>query len=275
MALIRVLPEPSIAQASERSADIQIPKHLPIKVRIKKLKEDSFRNLGNDKWLSEFELEVENTGAKPIYFLQLMVIFPDSLNSLGSIPKFPVFYGDPRLGRIENLAEETDVPIKPGEVQTFTIHPSQVRAWESAVRDEGQKQPSRVEIIFQILNFGNQTGFVGQDGQAVPRSAEALGRCQPPLEPSATKDSWQSLSGGLDKPASMVPVNFLSGGEAKAIPEVVSDCCQSVPDCDYMLVEFANWCVNCPPQNRIYNVSCSYPFATCAQISTKNEDQWH
>lgn len=59
------------AASQERIFENQIPAHIPIKIKIKKEKEASFKDLKNEKWLSEFELEVTNTGDKPIYFLYI------------------------------------------------------------------------------------------------------------------------------------------------------------------------------------------------------------
>jgi biopolymer transport protein ExbD len=56
----------SIAQSTEeRELENTLPKHLPIKVKIKKEKEKAFKDLKNDKWLHELEIEVTNIGDKP------------------------------------------------------------------------------------------------------------------------------------------------------------------------------------------------------------------
>jgi hypothetical protein len=63
---------PSRAQnADERELEDKIPKHVPIKVKIKSEKETSFRDLANPKWIRDFELDITNTSDKPIYFLEL------------------------------------------------------------------------------------------------------------------------------------------------------------------------------------------------------------
>jgi len=59
----------SSAAVQERVFENKIPAHIPIKIKIKKEKEESFKDLKNEKWLREFELEVTNTGDKPIYFI--------------------------------------------------------------------------------------------------------------------------------------------------------------------------------------------------------------
>jgi hypothetical protein len=63
----------SSAAVQERVFENKIPAHIPIKIKIKKEKEESFKDLKNEKWLREFELEVTNTGDKPIYFLYIML----------------------------------------------------------------------------------------------------------------------------------------------------------------------------------------------------------
>src|SRR5689334_18813693 len=57
----------SLPQENERQLEDQIPKHIPIKIKIKKEKEAGFKDLNNERWAREFELEVTNTGTKPIY----------------------------------------------------------------------------------------------------------------------------------------------------------------------------------------------------------------
>src|SRR5688572_7360432 len=56
------------AALQERIFENKIPAHIPLKIKIKKEKEESFKDLKNEKWLREFELELTNTGDKPIYF---------------------------------------------------------------------------------------------------------------------------------------------------------------------------------------------------------------
>jgi uncharacterized ubiquitin-like protein YukD len=53
------------ALAQEREIDNQIPKHLPIKVTIKNL--EKVKKLDNEEWMRDLEIEIKNTGEKPIY----------------------------------------------------------------------------------------------------------------------------------------------------------------------------------------------------------------
>jgi hypothetical protein len=58
-----------ITLATRRVFDNRVPQHLPIKVSIKRDKDRLFRDLNNDNWARDFQIEVKNTGDKPIYFL--------------------------------------------------------------------------------------------------------------------------------------------------------------------------------------------------------------
>lgn len=67
-------PAQSSAAVQERILESLVKQDVPIKVKIKKEKEQSFKDLNNRKWAREFELEVTNTGDKPIYFLYINLI---------------------------------------------------------------------------------------------------------------------------------------------------------------------------------------------------------
>jgi hypothetical protein len=87
----------SIARGQgERVFENTIPKDVPIKIKIKKEKEESFKDLKNEKWLSEFELELTNTGDKPIYFLYLTLVTDVRVGAARLV--FPQVYGRAELG---------------------------------------------------------------------------------------------------------------------------------------------------------------------------------
>jgi hypothetical protein len=50
----------------ERQLESVMPKHIPLLVNIRKEKEKQFKDLENERWTHDFELEVTNTGDKPI-----------------------------------------------------------------------------------------------------------------------------------------------------------------------------------------------------------------
>ena len=112
----------------ERVFENEIPENAPIKIKIKKEKEKSFKDLKDETWVREFELELTNTGDKPIYFLFLDLITDVTVG--GDPLVFSLVYGRAELGDIISKARPDDVPIKPGETHIFKIHPGQVPAWE-------------------------------------------------------------------------------------------------------------------------------------------------
>jgi hypothetical protein len=181
-------PAPSLAQsAEEREMEITIPKHLSIKVRMKEEKEKAFKDLKNEKWMRDFQLEITNTGDKPIYFLSLMVTLPEitppyqigpNENEMG----FSIHYGRSQLGDIETKAGPDDIPIKPGETYVYSISDISAESWEKFRQRENKPDAKKLILYFQILSFGDGTGFWGNDGMAVPHGPDAKssqGRCKP------------------------------------------------------------------------------------------------
>ena len=124
----------SSAALQERIFENKIPAHIPIKIKIKKEKEKSFKDLKNEKWLTEFELELTNTGGKPIYFLYITMGTDVKFDRVGPEIVFPLTYGRAELGDIVTKATSNDVAIKPGE--TIILTAGDARAWEKGVREE-------------------------------------------------------------------------------------------------------------------------------------------
>ena len=153
-------------QDNERQLEDTIPKHVPLKIKIKKEKEAGFRDLNNERWAREFELEVTNTGTKPIYSLYLYVV-TDVKAAAGFRIVFPLYYGRDELGSLKPRPEPTDIPIKPGESVSLKIHPGQLDAWDYARHKENRPFPRHLRVDFQFLNFGDGSGYWGTDGQAL------------------------------------------------------------------------------------------------------------
>ena len=164
----------TLPQENERQLVDLIPKHVPIKIKIKKEKEAGFKDLNNEKWGWEFELEVTNTGTKPIYALDFHV-WTEVKTASGSRVMFPLYYGRNELGDIRTKAEPTDVPIKSGESVSLTIHPGILNAWDYRRKHENRPLPKRLEVKFQFLSFGDGTGYVGSGATALPRAISEEG----------------------------------------------------------------------------------------------------
>lgn len=87
----------------ERIFENLIPKHVPLKIKIKKEKEPGFKDLKNENWDREFELEVTNTGDKPIYEFYLLMI-TDVKAAAGYRIVAPLTYGRPELADLKSQA---------------------------------------------------------------------------------------------------------------------------------------------------------------------------
>ncbi len=161
-----------IAQSEEREIEDKIPKHLPIKVKIRKETEQAFKDLGNDKWIGDVEFEVTNTSDKPIYYLTFDVVLLDVTAPNGTNIAFPFHYGRTELGSIQSKAGPDDVPIKPGQTIILKAHKGNVRGWDAFRRDYGWSQPKRISFRFVVLTFGDGTGFEGPDGESLPEPSK-------------------------------------------------------------------------------------------------------
>ncbi|HJY27208.1 MAG TPA: hypothetical protein VJ306_04175, partial [Pyrinomonadaceae bacterium] len=226
----------TLPQENERQLVDLIPKHVPIKIKIKKEKEAGFKDLNNEKWGWEFELEVTNTGTKPIYALDLFVM-TDVKTADGSPVIFPMYYGRNELGDIRTKAEPTDVPIKPGESVSLDINPGIVNAWDYFRKKENRPLPKRLEVKIESLNFGDGTGYVGNDATPLPRVIPEEGGsavCRPSFETDMF--GWTETPPGsplskilaINLPAQSWPVNFLRGttfDSSKSNGFLLDTCC--------------------------------------------------
>jgi hypothetical protein len=178
--IAKSLQDNTAAPASEERELIdEIPKHLPIKVKIKKEKEKAFKNVKNEKWMRDFQLEITNTGTKPIYFFSLTLTFPEVIGPGGLQMGFPIRYGRSELISIETKAGPDDIPIKPGETYVYSFSESRVLNWEQLRKEENRPDAMKLILNLNVLSFGDRTGFVG--GLPIPNPPEGksgISRCE-------------------------------------------------------------------------------------------------
>jgi len=153
----------------EREVEDKIPKHVPIKVKIRSEKEKAFKDLNNEKWLRDFELEITNTSDKPIYLLELWVIVPEVISENGTRVGFPLRYGRADFIQFETVATPDDIPIKPGEKYVYRIAENYLQGWEAHKGREYRQQPRKIQIQLVQLSFGDGTGFQRRDGKPSSR----------------------------------------------------------------------------------------------------------
>ena len=221
--LLRASKSPTSAGTQERVFENTIPKDAPSKIKIKKEKERSFKDLKNEKWVREFELEVVNTSDKPILFLYLHLITDVDVG--GDPLMFSLVYGRPELGDIVTKAGPDDIPINPGETYVFKIHSGQVPAWEMSLREKSHNDAARIKARLEVLSFGDGTGYFLNKIYSRPDSRQSiLDRHKlRPSNKSGPKGQWPTIaerakqiqtSSNIQLPVAFVPANFLPPGSA-------------------------------------------------------------
>jgi hypothetical protein len=124
------------------------------------------RNLQSEHWLRDLEIEVRNNSNKPIYFLEVILYFPD-------IPKITdaegiergfatsLIYGRRELAKLKQQTNLEDVPIQPGGKCILRIPEPKWKGIEShlAKNNISQSTIKRIRLRVYTLNFGDGTGF--------------------------------------------------------------------------------------------------------------------
>ncbi len=252
----------SSAAMQERVLENKTRKEVPIRLKIKKEKENSFKDVKNEKWVREFGLELTNTGEKPIYYVFLDLITDVKMG--GKPLGFSLRYGRAALGDLVSKALPDDVPIKPNETYSFKIHPGQIPAWEQSVAEGRHAQATKLLVAVQGISFGDGTGFFGNTPYPSQSKAQLeyglqqqpwdktkshlfVGSISPPCVP------LQSLF-TFGKPVKSLPVNFFSAesrSESIAIsPSVMPQGSCPVSECVKILPVTPEYgCYNCPDIN--------------------------
>jgi hypothetical protein len=203
------------AAMQERVFEDKIPSHIPFKIKLKKEREESFKDLKNEKWLRDFEIELTNTGNKPIYFLS--IVMGTDVKVDGQEIVFPLWYGRPELGDIVTKAGPDDIPINPGETHVFRL--GEMPAWERGVRENRWPQATKFKAELQSLSFGDGTGYFGTSlypPAEKPRAAlndkgpqSQKGRARP--HERVRKRALQAkASWTVDRPTNFLSAKFLS-----------------------------------------------------------------
>ena len=147
----------------------KVPKHLPIKVEI---------IYGEDKTtLAGTKFKFTNTSDKPIYYLYFALNAPDDFPRIqNSKLGFPttLYCGIGRLGDLANVAQPGDVGIGNDESCDFQISKDEVKRFIRFLNENSITDDIRLELIFQVLSFGDKTGFVGTTGKSVPSSSPSI-----------------------------------------------------------------------------------------------------
>jgi hypothetical protein len=153
-------------EKKEREVVDKIPKHLPIKVKVKK--PEKLKDAKNEDWLDDMEVEITNTGTKPIYYLHMRLDMPDVLGPNGIMYGFTYRFGRNDLVAWEEPVRPDDVPLRPGETITLNPPANHIEGWKGARKEGRVKNPKKIEFVFGEINFGDGTGFAGRNGTPMP-----------------------------------------------------------------------------------------------------------
>lgn len=142
----------SAASAQIPEMENKVPENIPLKIETK--------NSDSPKWVYDMEIEVTNTGKKPIYFLFLSLTF-DLKDERGVVFGFPLIFGNNELYSTEGLSSIGDAAIQPGEKYTFKIKKSSADAWMKRKLRTNSAEPQKAFLKLGWLSFGDGTGFKG------------------------------------------------------------------------------------------------------------------
>jgi hypothetical protein len=267
----------------ERKFENTIPEHVPIKVKLKN--EQSFKNVKNRNWARELEIEVRNTGSKPIYFMYLLIVMPDV--TIGGFPyAIQLDYGRKELVRLSTPIRPDDTPILPGESITLKISENQVKSYEGWRDEEKRDDTKKLNFDLQLINFGDGTGLRGIRGVPTPDPAKRQSLNRPSMkEESAARPLNCPMSGAPDAPdifrntfyslipASFSRVNFSPPDEvttSHSKSALLDLCgCQNTFNCFRGTLDFATCPCDDPEQFFAFvPTSCSNPFSSCSLTQT-------
>jgi len=265
----------------ERKFENTIPAHVPLKVKLRN--EQSFKNHKNKKWLRELEVEVKNTGSKPIYYLAVIVTLPDVIVQ-GHQYGMQVVYGRRELLKVNNPIRSDDVPILPGESVVLKVSEKLVRGYEISRDEENRDDAKKVQFNLILINFGDGTGLETYQGVPTldPARRQSLNEVRPQGQPDhsppapdqrATDSPFKLLKSSFSfMPASLLRAKF---SPAKDCP--VSSSASSIPcNCENsngcMWGEIGDAVCPCDDPKEFTGIlpagGCSNPFATCFRVKT-------
>lgn len=131
----------------------KLPKSVPLKVE--------FKNYNKVDWWHDLELQVTNTGNKPIYYVWL-ILWLDVKNKDGKQHAISFKFGDNGKfypANTDDLATSDDAAILPGKSYTFKVDASSVKFWDLLKSEESFVRPSEAVLDHGFTSFGDGSGL--------------------------------------------------------------------------------------------------------------------
>jgi hypothetical protein len=153
-------------QGHVRPVVCTIPARLPFKAVV--VNQERVADPKNEHWLRDLEVELTNTGTKPIYFVSLRLSLVGA-KLAGLNPAFRLTFGSSHLESLTAVPRPEDVALAPGASTVIRMPESDALLWESW-KEQGiaTDEPKRLVINLHQLSFGDGTGLVGREGKPIP-----------------------------------------------------------------------------------------------------------
>lgn len=255
------------SQREQKVLEDKIPAHVPVKVKVK--------NLDHEHWARDLEVEVRNTGSKPIYSLSFFIVMPEVLGPDGNPLGFGFDYGRAALGDISERPTAEDIPLKPGETHTFRIEERFVKGWEKH-QANSVTEPTKFQLKLSGITFGDGTGFLGTHGAPLPSRSAGNAPCEPKRPvgasgPHASNSPRSYFKDGADYlPVSFLPASFFLPAKAEGgnlNPAAPQSCCADYT-CDYLKRVRDGYNCQCGPADWVVSVSCRETGGSCGKVGS-------
>jgi ABC-type multidrug transport system fused ATPase/permease subunit len=143
--------------AQERVFQVREFKDMPVIVR-------EARNYKSETWHKDLEIEVKNVSTKPIYYMLVHLMFPDDSARSGVKVGIRLVFGKEENSDFDRDPGPDDPHLSPGEVFIFTI-PSDESKWLEARQRKYPEVHNHIVFRFDVISFGDGTGFIGESGR--------------------------------------------------------------------------------------------------------------
>ncbi len=160
LAVMIFLLVPAIPGQNEETIINKVPNSLPIKVVVLYGKEA--------RLLENAKIKVTNTGHRPIYYLDF-ILSTEEYSGLDK--KYGVTwltFGRTELRTFGSLSNKEDPSLQPGESLILGLNRSWVERFKLGIQANQQVIPDKYELVFQLLSFGDGTGFWTVEGVPFP-----------------------------------------------------------------------------------------------------------
>lgn len=118
---------------------------------------------GSQEFPRGLEVKITNISSKPIYHVNLHVVFPEAKKARGFELALLLRFGSPTITSISDAARQEHPSIKPNESYALKADDRQVADYRKGLKEIAVingESISQVKLTFQAISFGDGTGYV-------------------------------------------------------------------------------------------------------------------